>query len=110
MEKKRIGKLGEELAAALLEERGYRIVVRNFSCKFGEVDIIARRGGLIAFIEVKTRLSENFGNGRESVNQVKRQRIRWCADYYLAHTRWVYDAVDFQVIEITAEHLKGLEF
>ena len=110
MEKKRIGRLGEELAAALLEERGYRIVVRNFSCKFGEVDIIARKGGLIAFVEVKTRLSESCGSGRESVNQAKRQRIKWCADYYLSHTRWVYDRVDFQVIEINAEHLKGLEF
>ncbi|MBQ4650153.1 MAG: YraN family protein [Firmicutes bacterium] len=110
MEKKRVGRLGEELAAALLEERGYRIVMRNFSCKFGEVDIIARKGGLIAFVEVKTRLSEDYGRGRESVTAAKRQRIRWCAEYYLSHTRWVYDTVDFQVIEISAQQLKGLEF
>ena len=110
MERKRIGRLGEELATVLLEGRGYSIVARNFSCKFGEVDIIARKGGLIAFVEVKTRLSESCGSGRESVNHVKRQRIRWCADYYLNHTRWVYDAVDFQVIEISTEYLTGLEF
>lgn len=110
MEKKRVGRLGEELAAALLEDRGYKIIVRNFSCKFGEVDIIARKGGTIAFVEVKTRLSESYGSGREAVTEAKRQRIKWCADYYMSHTKWTYDQVDFQVIEISALQLKGLEF
>lgn len=109
MEKKRIGRLGEELAATLLEEQGYRIIVRNFSCKFGEIDIIARKGRSIVFVEVKTRLSERYGSGREAVTETKRKHIRWCADYYLSHTRWVYDEMDFQVIEISAVQLTGLE-
>lgn len=110
MNKKRIGNLGEAMAEVLLVERGYQIVARNFRCKFGEVDIIARKGGVMAFIEVKTRLSRRYGDGVEAVTMVKQQRIRRCAEYYLAANDWEYSSVDFQVIEISAFHLEGLDF
>lgn len=110
MNKKRIGNLGEAMAEVLLVERGYQIIARNFRCKFGEVDIIARKGGVMAFVEVKTRLSKGYGNGVDSVTQVKQQRIRRCAEYYLTVSSWDYSSVDFQVIEISAYHLEGLDF
>lgn len=110
MNKKRIGNLGEAMAEVLLVERGYQIIARNFRCKFGEVDIIARKGGVMAFVEVKTRFSKGYGNGVDSVTQVKQQRIRRCAEYYLTVSSWDYSSVDFQVIEISAYHLEGLDF
>ena len=110
MNNKRIGNLGEAMAEVLLVERGYQVVARNFRCKFGEVDIIARKSGVMAFIEVKTRLSKQYGDGMEAVTEVKQRRIRKCAECYLAATDWSYSSVDFQVIEISAFHLEGLDF
>ena len=75
MNRKRIGNLGEAMAEVMLVERGYQIIARNFKCRFGEVDIIARRGGMMAFVEVKTRLSRRYGDGTEAVTEAKQQRI-----------------------------------
>ena len=55
---KKIGTAGEELAAEILKGKGYYIITRNFSCPYGEVDIIAVRDRIISFIEVKTRTTE----------------------------------------------------
>ena len=110
MNRKRSGKLGEELAALMLIEKGYRIIAQNFSCRIGEIDIIAAKGGLLAFVEVKTRLSESYGRGREAVTAAKQQRIRLCAEYFLSTFEGVYKEIDFQVIEISAVHFDGLEF
>ena len=49
------GRLGEELAAADMESKGYMILVKNFRCKAGEIDIVAKRGNVMVFVEVKTR-------------------------------------------------------
>lgn len=106
----RIGALGEELAEAMLSEKGYKILARNFRCRYGEIDIIAARKGVLAFVEVKTRLSESCGRGAESVTAAKRQKIRQCALCYMAMCQRYFEAVDFQVIEIEVCHLEGLEF
>ena len=58
---KDIGCAGEELAALLLLQRGYRILARNFACRWGEIDIIAEKEGVLHFVEVKTRLSDTYG-------------------------------------------------
>ena len=105
MNNRRTGAIGEELAEIMLLEKGYSILARNFRCRHGEIDIIAAKGGAVAFVEVKTRLF-----GRESVTAAKRQRIRNCAMCYIAICGREFEAVDFQVIEINACHLKGLEF
>ena len=108
--KQKTGDKGEDLAVKYLEENGYLILERKWRYGKSKIDIIVMKNETVAFVEVKTRLSEDYGRGRESVTAAKRQRIRWCAEYYLSHTRWVYDTVDFQVIEISAQQLKGLEF
>lgn len=110
MNNKKIGTLGEELAEIMLLEKGYRILARNFRCRYGEIDIIASKNGVLAFVEVKTRLFESCGSGAESVTAVKRQRIRRCALCYMAICQRRFEAVDFQVIEISGDHLEGLEF
>lgn len=110
MNNQKIGALGEALAEAMLLEKGYRILSRNFRCRYGEIDIIASKNGVLVFVEVKTRLFESCGSGAESVTAAKRQRIRRCALCYMAICQKHFDAVDFQVIEISADHLEGLEF
>lgn len=74
--RKELGKRGEDLAVSYLEKKhGYRILQRNYRCIFGEVDIIAKDRDVLAFIEVRTRGSEDFGNPKESINRRKQQQL-----------------------------------
>ena len=110
MNNKKTGALGEALAEIMLMEKGYRILARNFCCRYGEIDIIAERGTMIAFVEVKTRLSDSFGSGAEAVTADKRQKLKRCAMCYLAMCQKYFRTVDFQVIEISGSHIPNLNF
>lgn len=83
MSTKDIGLKGELLAEAFLKKQGYRIVERNFRCKFGEIDIIGFKKGVLSFIEVKTRSSDAFGQPIEAVDKTKQRRLVRLANYYL---------------------------
>lgn len=76
------GRLAEFLAATTLRLRGWRIVARDWRCKQGEIDLIARRGGIIAFIEVKRRAS--LADAADAVGSHQRQRISRAATLFLA--------------------------
>ena len=110
MNNTRTGVLGEELAEIMLLEKGYTILARNFRCRYGEIDIIAAKNGVLAFVEVKTRLFGSCGRGSESVTAAKRQKIRRCALCYISMCQSRFEAIDFQVVDINADHLEGLEF
>ncbi len=71
----RAGAEGEDLACRHLEAQGYAIVARNFRCRSGEVDVIARDGAVTVFVEVKHRRGSAHGAGHESVTFGKRRRI-----------------------------------
>ena len=71
-----LGKDGENIAAAFLEKKGFRIIEKNYRTVFGEIDIIARDRGVIVFVEVKTRSDITFGYPFEAVNPKKREKIR----------------------------------
>lgn len=77
------GNLGEDIAAAALEEQGYAIVTRNYRKRYGEIDIIARKENTLYFVEVKTRKSMDFGNPLESVTPQKQRKIYQVAEAYL---------------------------
>ena len=62
-ESRRLGRWGEDLSAAFLEEKGCRIVDRNWKCRFGELDLVAEGEGYLCFVEVKLRRSNRFGTG-----------------------------------------------
>jgi len=71
-----LGKRGEDLAVSYLQKaHGYQIVQRNYRCTFGEMDIIARDQGVLSFIEVRTRGSEDYGDPKESINKRKQQQL-----------------------------------
>jgi len=79
-----LGRAGETEAACFLEGRGYRIVARNVRADRVEIDLIARRGGLLVFVEVKSRRSLRMGAAAESVDRRKQQRLRRGATAWLA--------------------------
>jgi len=79
-----LGGKGEKQAEKYLVSQGYDIVERNFRCKYGEIDIIARKGGVLVFVEVKTRSGSGFGMGFESVTQKKQEKLLLTAQAYMA--------------------------
>ncbi len=79
----RTGRLGEELAADRLESEGYRILERNYRCPFGEMDIVARDGESIVFVEVKSRRSARYGDPQAAVGVRKQETLSRIAQYYL---------------------------
>jgi putative endonuclease len=80
---KPLGSEGEDLAVRFLQKKGYRIVARNYKTPVGEIDIIARDGDTIVFVEVKTRTDISFGYPFEAVNKRKRQKLKNLALLYL---------------------------
>lgn len=78
-----LGDSGEGLACSYLRKRGYRVIDRNYRCRLGEIDIIARRGDTLIFCEVKTRLNREFGEPFEAVTLGKQNRLRRLAQFYL---------------------------
>lgn len=100
--KKEIGKVGEDISIKYLIEKNYEIIERNFSCKQGEIDIIAkdRSKKEIAFIEVKTRTNKKYGNPSESVNENKQKHIYKSAEYYTYKYNLYNKAIRFDIIEI----------
>ena len=67
-----------------LEGRGYRILERNFSCRSGELDVIAEQGGVLCFVEIKARGDRSFGSAIEALHAAKKRRIARAAAHYLA--------------------------
>ena len=97
-----LGRFGEEEAAKYLRRHGYRIVETNYSCRFGEIDLIARKRGVIAFVEVKLRKNADFAEAREFVTYGKQRRILKSASLWLAAHGCDELQPRFDVIEIYA--------
>ena len=105
-----LGALGEDTAARLLTASGYRIITRNFRCRFGEIDIIALRNNCLHFIEVKTRQGIGLGRPCESVTARKQEHMRKSAVYFIRQLREQgisVPRVSFQVIEIVIEQIEN---
>lgn len=81
------GRWGEEVACALLQARGYRIIARNWSSRMGEIDIIARDGDVLVFVEVKTRSNVSYGGAAAAVGRHKQRRVICAAGQFLAATQ-----------------------
>lgn len=78
------GKRGEAIAAAYLERMGYAVLERNYRCVFGEIDIVARDGATICFVEVKSRRSARYGDPQLAVTRRKQEKVIRTARHYLA--------------------------
>lgn len=82
MNNKFTGKVGENLAVNYLKKSGYRIIETNFSCKLGEIDIIAKDGKTLCFVEVKFRQNDFYGSPLDAVDKRKVSKITKTAQYY----------------------------
>ena len=82
-----VGRSGEDLAVAWYRSHGYDVIDRNWRCSIGEIDIVARRGGLLVVVEVKSRRTAAFGVPALAVTPVKQRRLRRLAACWLAKYR-----------------------
>ena len=96
------GAQAENLAAAYLEQRGLKIVARNYRCRFGEIDLVAESGATLVFVEVRARASRDFGGAAESITGAKRRRLVAAARHYLAARR-VRRACRFDVVLLNGD-------
>lgn len=96
-----LGQAGETAARRALEARGYRILAARFRTRFGEIDLVARAGEVIVFIEVKTRTSRRFGDPATAVTPQKQQRLVAIASDFLVRHRLHRAPARFDVVAVT---------
>ncbi|MFA7383869.1 MAG: YraN family protein [Desulfurivibrionaceae bacterium] len=96
-----IGQLGETLACQYLSRQGYRIILRNYRTKLGEIDIIAEEQGTLVFVEVKARRGHKCGHPFEAVTSAKCRQISKTALLYLAENGREGQAARFDVVAIS---------
>ena len=97
------GQAGEDTGVAMLREAGFQVLDRNFRCRYGEVDAVARDGDTIVFVEIKTRKTGAFGSPQEAVTGRKQARIARVAAQYLKLRGWLERPVRFDVIALGPE-------
>jgi putative endonuclease len=110
-----LGRFGEDCARAYLEQGGWKVLASNYRFGRREVDLVVRRGGLVAFVEVKARAGSGYGSPEEAVTRIKRREIETVAREYLWRHRLDDIDVRFDVVAIivgrgrnpvTIEHLE----
>lgn len=112
-----VGRRGEDLACAHLVARGFELVERNWRCSLGELDIVARRGDLLVFCEVKTRRSQRFGSPLEAVTHAKALRLRklaarWTGEHSVRAAQLRIDVIAVLLqpgTEPVLQHVEGIE-
>ncbi len=108
MHNKKLGRKGEKAAARYLKRKGYKILGRNVRTPFCEIDIIARRGEVVAFVEVKTRVNDNFGLPEEAVTPQK-QRLYFRAARLYEGKHGDDDIIRFDIIEVFKGKINHIE-
>lgn len=112
----RLGQYGEDLAVNLLKGKGYAIIARNEIINRREVDIIARDGDLLVFVEVKTRSGGSFGHPLEAIDNKRRERLKSAGKIYLHANRLKNVSLRFDAVSVIAsengaplvEHFKNV--
>lgn len=95
-----LGTRGEDLAARLLEDRGFRILQRNWRRPEGEVDLVAEDDGVLVFVEVRSRTGDEHGHPLETVNKQKQRRLVRAARLYLQESAMHWNETRFDVVGI----------
>lgn len=111
-----LGRFGEDLAAARLAESGLRVLARNWRCRTGEIDIVARDGDCLVICEVKTRRSKRYGTPAEAVGSRKLRRMRELALHWLDEQEIYVPQIRFDVVSVivppagrpVVEHVAGV--
>ncbi|MBI4410786.1 MAG: YraN family protein [Gemmatimonadetes bacterium] len=98
-----LGKSGEALAAELLATRAWTILARNYRFGHKEIDLIARQGNVVAFVEVKTRAGRGYGHPLEAVHRLKRREIQTVARSWIARNGRPGDVYRFDAVAVVWE-------
>ena len=101
---KRLGRRGEDLVEQYLKKNGYKIRDRNYSCRFGEIDIVAEKDSEIVFIEVKTRKGFSFGEPEEAIDHRKQRKIVHTAEKYIQENKLYEHLVRIDAIFVVFDH------
>jgi putative endonuclease len=101
--RQQFGMFGEDAACAALEQRGYVIVERRYRTRAGELDIIARHGEYLVFVEVKARQDRSYGDPEEAVTLQKQQKMVWMATDYLSRRGLGEVPCRFDVVAVNTE-------
>jgi len=104
-----VQRIGEDAAAALLQREGWTVLHRNWSLRLGELDIVARRGGCLAFVEVKCRQAPAYVDPALAVDWRKQRKLRRVAEAYLAAVRPAYTQCRFDVVAVVLAPEEGGE-
>ncbi|KIR02861.1 protein of unknown function UPF0102 [Lachnospiraceae bacterium TWA4] len=106
MDRRQLGACYEQAVAIYLSKIGYQILCMNYTCYFGEIDIIAKEGDELVFIEVKYRSSRSYGDPAEAVTKRKQQKIYLCANHYMKAHRLVDIPCRFDVVAVCKEQIR----
>lgn len=111
MDRQELGQFGEKAVAYYLEKKGYRIIRRNYRVKGGELDIIAEKDGVIAFVEVKTRTPEPLVNGLEAVTAAKKKMmIRTSEEYSYRFPHDLQPRFDVAWVTVADRKVVGFQY
>jgi putative endonuclease len=95
-----LGRLGEELASKRLRKLGYEILETNYRCPLGEIDLVARDGNVLVFVEIKTRKNRPLGEAKEAVHKRKQGQLSKVALAYLKSKKLLDTEARFDVVAI----------
>lgn len=109
MNKTEIGKEKERQAVEFLKNKGYLILNRNFRTRFGEVDIVAKDGDTVVFVEVRSKRCVDLGSPEESIGIKKREKLGKVALQFLAGYTDEYSAVRFDVIAVVGDEIRHIK-
>ena len=108
MNKRQLGTVYEQKAAAYLQQQGYEIMECNFRCRMGEIDIIAREGEYLCFVEVKYRATTTSGEAAAAVDFKKQRRISRAAQFYLLRYGYGEPPCRFDVVAIDGDEIQWI--
>jgi putative endonuclease len=102
MANRAVGREGEERAVRLLRRRGYKILARNYRCRHGEIDVVAFEAGEVAFVEVKSRATDELGSALGAVTAAKQRKIARVAEQFLVERGIEDRPCRFDVVAVDA--------
>lgn len=103
-----MGEDAEDYADNYLRQRGLQVLQRNYRCRFGEIDLIAKDGDMLVFVEVRLRNNRRFGSGADSIDAGKRRRLSTTANLYLAeHCSHSPPPCRFDVVSLSTDLDRG---
>ncbi len=103
MTRQKTGREGEDLASLYLERCGYQILERNYRFERGEIDLVAREGRELVFVEVKTRRAPGYGTPEEAVTSAKEEHMKKVAEGYLIEHHLEHQDCRFDVVAVIFE-------